>query len=154
MAMIKKKAKRTGKAGKSKAKAKRSAKGSAATRTKKQVDPSEVRKDIAQIVGSEAKNMTWAVVDEALKGQVAPTKFLFEVAGVYPPVTDGEQATHEEDCLAKTLLERLDIRKRPAQEEDEEPAATADVEEQEKSSEGAVDKAEGEKTGSDAVVRE
>ena len=151
--MIKKKAKRTGKAGKSKGKAKKSAKGSSASRTKKQVDPVEVRKDIAKIVGSGAKKVAKAVMEEAMKGQLAPAKYMFEVAGVYPPVTDGEQATQEEDCLAKTLLERLNIPKKPAPEEDDEPAATGHVDEGKKS-EGHSGETEIEKTGSDVVVTE
>ena len=149
--MIKKKAKRTGKAGKSKGKAKKSVKGSSASRTKKQVDPVEVRKDIAKIVGSGAKKVAKAVMEEAMKGQLAPAKYMFEVAGVYPPVTDGEQATEEEDCLAKTLLARLNIPKKPVQEEEDEPAATGHVDE-EKKSEQASDKAGSEKAESDVGV--
>ena len=48
---------------------------------KKQVDLVEVRRDITQIMGSEAKEMAQAVVGEALKGQLAPVKYLFEVSG-------------------------------------------------------------------------
>ncbi len=145
--MIKKKTKRVGKAGKSKAK--KSVARSGRLRSKKAVDPAEVRKDIAKIVGLEAMNMTEAVMEEAMKGLVAPTKFLFEVAGVFPPVMDGEQATQEEDCLAKTLLERLNIPKKPAPEEDEEPAGTVDGVEEEKSeiSEKAGDEGEAAVTG-------
>ncbi len=149
--MIKKKAKRAGKTEKGKAKAKKGKKRTGAPRTKKAVDPAEVRKDIARIVGSGAKKMAAAVMEEAFKGQLAPTKYLLEVAGVYPPVTDGEQATQEEDCLAKTLLERLNIPKKPALEEDEEPAGTGDVEGDEKA-EGAGDKSEGDKAGAVVVT--
>jgi len=145
---MKKKTKRAGKTGKGKAKAKN--KKPRAPRTRKAVDPAEVRKDIAKIVGLEAMNMTEAVMEEAMKGLVAPTKFLFEVAGVFPPAPDGEQATQEEDCLAKTLLERLNIPKKPVQEEDDEPAATGDVDE-EKSAE-TVEKTGDEKAGGDVVT--
>jgi hypothetical protein len=125
--MIKKKTKRAaGKKEKGKAKAKKGRKRTGVPRTKKAVNPAEVRKDIARIVGSGAKKMAAAVMEEAFKGQLAPTKYLLEVAGVYPPVTDGEQATQEEDCLAKTLLERLNIPKKPVVEEDEEPAGDVD----------------------------
>jgi hypothetical protein len=124
--MIKKKAKRAGKTEKGKAKAKKGRKGSCAAKGKKPLDPAEVRKDIAKIVGLEAMNMTEAVMEEAMKGLVAPTKFLFEVAGVFPPAANGEQATEEEDCLAKTLLARLNIPKKPAQDEEDEPAADVD----------------------------
>jgi len=148
--MIKKKAKRAGKAGKGKTKAKKSAKGSSTPKTKKPVNPAEVRKDIAKIVGSGAKKVAKAVMEGALKGQLAPARFLFEVAGVYPPVADGEQATQEEDCLAKTLLERLNIPKKPVQEEEDEPAATGDVDE-EKSPE-TVEKTGDEKAGGVVVT--
>jgi hypothetical protein len=62
-------------------------------KAKKQVDLVEVRKDVAQIVGSEAKQMALAVVDEALKGQLAPVRYLFEVSGLYSvDAGDGRQA--------------------------------------------------------------
>ena len=68
---------------------------------------------------------------------------------MYPAVTDGEQATEEEDCLAKTLLDRLNIPKKPAQEEDDEPAATADGDEE--NSTETVEKTGDEKAGADVV---
>jgi hypothetical protein len=109
--MIKKKAKSRAKknvAKKTKKTAtKTSAKKKSRGRSRKDLNPAEVRKDIAKIVGSGAKEMTVAVMNEAMKGQLAPAKYLFEVAGVYPPANDGTQATQEEDCLAKTLLDRL-----------------------------------------------
>jgi len=74
---------------------------------KKQADPAQVREEIAGIVKSGAKDITAAVMDQAMHGELAPAKYLFEVAGVYPPAGDGTQATEEEDCLAKTLLDRL-----------------------------------------------
>ncbi len=124
--MIKKKAKRAGKTEKGKAKAKKGRKGSCAAKGKKPLDPAEVRKDIAKLVGSRATKVAKAVMEGALKGQLAPARFLFEVAGVYPALTDGEQATEEEDCLAKTLLERLNIPEKPAPDEEDEPAADVD----------------------------
>jgi hypothetical protein len=48
------------------------------------------------------------------------------MAGVYPPSTDGNVSTTDEDCLAKTLLDRLNIPASPVvhdereKEEDEE----------------------------------
>lgn len=149
MAMIKKRAKRAGKTEKGKAKAKKGRTRAGVPRTKKAVDPAEVRKDIAKLVGSRATKVAKAVMEGALKGQLAPARFLFEVAGVYPALTDGEQATEEEDCLAKTLLERLNIPQKPVIEEDEEPAGTGDVEAEEKA-EGAGDKGGDDKAG--AVV--
>lgn len=74
---------------------------------KKGTDPAQVREEIAGIVKSGAINITAAVMDQAMHGELAPAKYLFEMAGVYPPASDGTQATEEEDCLAKTLLDRV-----------------------------------------------
>jgi len=120
--MIKKKAK-----GKTVAKktAKRKKSTPRAPRTKKQVNPAEVRNDIAKIVERGAKKIAKAVMSQAITGQLAPARYLFEVAGVYPPSTDGSHATADEDCLAKTLLHRLDIPDEPVVRDDEdEPLAS------------------------------
>jgi hypothetical protein len=82
-------------------------------RVKKHANPGEVRNDIAKIVESGAKKIAQAVMSQALTGQLAPAKFLFEVAKIYPEVADGSQATAEEDCLAKTLLHRLNLPEEP-----------------------------------------
>jgi len=99
-------------------------------RAKKETNPAEVRKEVSKIVASEAVQMTNAVVGEAKKGQLAPMKYLFEMAGVYPSTPNGEQATAEEDCLAKTLLDRLTA-PRKAEEADE------DAEEEESAGDAA-----------------
>ena len=118
--MIKKKAK--GKASATKGTKKK-------TRSKKAKTPAnsaEVRKDIAKIVKSGAKRITKAVMEQAMTGQLAPAKFLFEVAAIYPASTDGSEATTDEDCLAKTLLNRLDIPDKPiGRDEEDEPASSA-----------------------------
>ncbi|HKI27051.1 MAG TPA: hypothetical protein VKA07_12040 [Candidatus Sulfotelmatobacter sp.] len=115
-AMIKKKAKQ-------KSAAKAPAKKRPAQR--KQLDPAQVREEIAGMVKSGAKEITEAVMDQAMHGELAPAKYLFEVAKIYPAANDGEQATQEEDCLAKTLLARLDAAKKPAVKEDEDEAHEA-----------------------------
>jgi hypothetical protein len=98
--MIKKKAKRKTAAKKS-VKKKRPAKGA------KELNPAEVRKEVSQMVQAEATEMAAAVIGEGRKGQLAPVKYLFEMANIFPPAPDGEQATEEEDCLAKMLLAKL-----------------------------------------------
>jgi hypothetical protein len=93
------------------------------SRHKKQMDPAKVREEIAGIVKSGAKEITEAVMDQAIHGELAPAKYLFEVAGVYPPVSEGNQTPEEEDCLAKTLLDRIEPPKKapePEASEDEE----------------------------------
>jgi hypothetical protein len=108
------------------------------------------------MVESHANKMTQAVIDEGEKGQLATVKYLFEMAAIYPASTDGSQATEDEDCLARTLLTRLDLPTEPVgrDEEDEPlrmakpaPASGKDAGEKEsdkqsieqKSSEGATD---------------
>lgn len=120
LAMIKKKAK-------AKAATKKAAtKKKGAPKSKKEINPAEVRKEIAEMVGSEATSMAQAVIGEGKKGQLATVKYLFEVAEIYPPSTDGNQATKDEECLAKTLLDRLNIPDKPiALDEEEEPMKRA-----------------------------
>jgi hypothetical protein len=105
--------------------AKKTAKKKSTPKSKKEPNPTEVRKNIAIMVESEAETMAQAVIDEGKKGQLAPVKYLFEVAEIYPPSTDGSHATADEDCLAKTLLHRLNIPDEPiARDEEDEPTAT------------------------------
>jgi hypothetical protein len=97
---------------------------------KKEMNPTEVRRELSQIVMAGAVEMTTAVSVEAKKGQLAPTKYLLELAGVFPGNADGSVATDEEDCLAKTLLQRLNIPTEPVkldEDEDDEPIVIAAV---------------------------
>jgi hypothetical protein len=110
---------------KKKAKGK-SAKKAKKTRSSTKKDPAKVREEIAGMVRSEARDITEAVMDEAKKGELAPAKYLLEMAGVYPPATDGTQATPEEDCLARTLLDRLNVPPRKVASEEEETASVAE----------------------------
>jgi hypothetical protein len=109
--MIKKKAKKkiAGKAGRKKK-----------TGSKKPMDPGQVREQISGMVKSGAKEITRAVIGQAKMGQLAQAKYLFEVAKIFPAVNDGEAATAEEDCLAKTLLARIDAPKKPTETEERE----------------------------------
>jgi hypothetical protein len=106
--------------GKSKGKASTPAKKKSSRKSKKPVDLAEVRKEITNIVGSEATELAKAVVEEGRKGQLAPVKYLFEVAGLYPAM-EGSQAKPEEASLAKTLLHRLGILDQPVIIQDDEP---------------------------------
>ena len=54
-----------------------------------------------------------AVADKAGLGELAPTKFLFEVAHIYPQPPEGSVSTTNEDSLAKTLLDRLNVPDHP-----------------------------------------
>lgn len=116
--VVKKAGKKAVKKGKAKGKAK-SKKSS-----KKEFNPAEVRKEIAELVGLNAVDMVEAVIEEGMKGQLAPTKYMLEVAHIYPQVNDGSEATREEDCLAKTLLDRLNIPDTPVGRDEEEDFVT------------------------------
>ncbi len=112
--MIKKKAK-------GKSTAKTAAKKKNTSKHKKDLNPAEVRKDIAQMVDSAAATMAQAVIDEGKKGQLATVKYLFEMAEIFPQATDGSHATAEEESLAKTLLRRLDLPEEPVVRDEEDP---------------------------------
>ena len=113
--MMKKKKKRT-----TKAVGQKSAKKARKPEVKKDINLAEVRKQVSDIVQSEAAEMTQAVVQEGKKGQVAPVRYLFEMANIFPVQANAEQATDEEDCLAKILLSRMEAPSKPEKEEDDE----------------------------------
>lgn len=121
--MIKKKAK-SATAAKKPAKAKSSTK-------RRDSNPADVRKKVSKMVKEKAVAMAEKVIGKTAEGvpedlQLATVKYLFEVASIYPPQADQDSATEEEDCLAKTLLRRLNIPEEPIRrDEDEEDEATA-----------------------------
>ena len=82
-------------------------------RPRKEKTSAEVRRDIAKLVKAHAEKMAGAVIGEGEKGQLSPMKYLFEVANIYPEAGDGNEATADEDSLAKTLLERLGVPTQP-----------------------------------------
>jgi len=110
---------------KSKAAAKKTSKKKSPAKPKQETNPAEVRKEVAKMVEAEATEMAQAVIGETKKGQLAPLKYLFEMASIYPPAPDGSQATTEEDCLAKILLDGLKIPIKPAAEKTDETSEAA-----------------------------
>ena len=104
--MMKKKAK-------GKAATKKTPKKKSGSKKSKQLNPAEVRKDISLMVEEGAAEMAHAVIEEGKKGQLAPVRFLLELARIFPPPTDGSEATTEDESLAKTLLRRLDLPDEP-----------------------------------------
>jgi hypothetical protein len=121
---------------------------------KQELNPAGVRKDISQMVESEATTMAQAVIDEGKKGQLATVKYLFEMASIFPPSTDGSHATADEDCLAKTLLRRLDLPEEPVgrDEEDDVKAVSADKPVTEEKREADSKAETGEGSGESATV--
>ncbi len=68
-----------------------------------------VRQKIANHVGGKALQMVRVLTtDAAIKGNLSAMKYLFEMVGLFP--ASGPQAgPQEQDCLARTLLERLGL---------------------------------------------
>jgi len=107
--MMKKKGK-----GKSKSETKKTTKkGSPKDKNDKDLNPEECRKDIARMVEAELGDLAQAVIDEGKKGQLATVKYLLEVAHIYPKAPEGTVSNTDEESLAKTLLDRLDIPDHP-----------------------------------------
>ena len=106
--MMKKKGK-SKKSGTSKDAAKKPARRRRRSTSGKQLDPLKVREDIAGIIKSRARKIAIAVAGKAGLGELAPTKFLFEVAHIFPQPPEGTVSTMDEESMAKTLLDRLNI---------------------------------------------
>ena len=87
-------------------------KSTKATETK-ELNPAQVLKDISALVEAEATELAEAVIGEGMKGQLSPVKFLFEMAHIFPQPTDESLTGKDEDSLAETLLDRLNIPKHP-----------------------------------------
>jgi hypothetical protein len=119
----------TKKKAKGKTAAKPAAKKKNAGKDKQELNPAEMRNELAGMVGLAAVLMTQAAINEGKKGQLATVKYLLEMAQIYPLSTDGSHATENEDSLARTLLNRLDIPDEPIarDEEDAPKAATSTV---------------------------
>jgi hypothetical protein len=113
MKKSKKKGKEAGKAKKKKS-----------TKPRKVKSPAEVRQDISKLVSQHAMKMAQAVVGEGEKGQLAPTKYLLELAGVFP-ASDGSAPTEQEESLAETLFRKLNVPTTPVKLNDEEDEVVA-----------------------------
>ena len=106
--------------------AKKASKKKRSPKPKKEPNSAEVRKNISAMVKTDAEEMAQAVIEEGKKGQLAPVKYLFELCRIFPPSTDGNETTKEEDSLAKTLLNRLDLPDEPiVRDEDDMPVRVA-----------------------------
>jgi hypothetical protein len=85
--------------------------GTAATR--KEVDLDALREKIARHVSRKGLAMVKTTTEEVVKvGNLAALKYLFELIGVYPGGRAPIAEEADSDDLARTLLSRLDLRKR------------------------------------------
>lgn len=110
----------TKKKGNSKAVGKKSAKKRTAAKKKKELSAAEVREDITHRIRVRAAILAEKVMDEGEKGQLAPLKYFFEMAKIFPETNDGSEVSKDEESLAKTLLDRLNIPHEPAKQLDDE----------------------------------
>ncbi len=70
-------------------------------------DLAQVRRQIADIVGSGAIGMVETTIGQVGKGHYLGMKYLFEMIGLYPATSTNDAA--EEDSLAAVLLRRLGL---------------------------------------------
>ncbi len=133
---------------KGKATKKKAAKTKSCLRSKRERNPVAVHNDIARIVESGAKRITKAVMEQAMAGQLAPAKFLLEMAQIFPKATDGSFSTTEEESLAATLLRRLDLPLEPVMRDEEDLPKSATS--PEKPAAKPEDEVEEKKSGSEA----
>jgi len=89
----------------------------------KDVNLAEVRRDMKNIVGGAAREITHAVVVEAKKGQLTTAKYLFEATGIYPVVEDGDSVDNpDEDTFAQRIVRRLGLPEGPLPKNDDDDA--------------------------------
>lgn len=115
------------KQGKGKRTAKKSAaKKRARAKPKKPADMVQARSNISNLVRKASDEIAKEVIETAKKGELAPTKYLFELAGLYP-VTEATAGKPEAESFAETLMNRLGGLPEPAvaEEEDQEEAEGA-----------------------------
>ncbi len=80
-------------------------------------DMGAVRQRISKIVTGAAENIAKKLVNKAEDGELAHSKYLFEMAGVYP-MQDAGGKPPEEESLAKTLLQRMGLPTTPVIEDE------------------------------------
>ena len=103
-------------------------------RTKQAVDGAQARENIKSKVRDSAEKIASGLIKVAEEGQLAPAKYLFEVAGVYP-VT--EETGLPEKSLAYLLLKRLGLPTKPTDDDEHEVKSENGVRETHGGSESA-----------------
>jgi len=72
------------------------------------VDLEEARERVHSMAVRASVEIVQGLIQAAVRGQAAPAKYLFEIAGVYP-VPEDTGSEGEEKFLAETLLKRLGL---------------------------------------------
>ena len=95
-----------------------------APEVKAPLDFVEVRKNIANLVGSSASDIAKRAIEGAKNGELAQIKYWFEAVGLYPATE--ETLSKPEDSPAYALLRRMLLPANPVTgEEDRSPASSA-----------------------------
>jgi hypothetical protein len=68
----------------------------------------EVREEIDRLIRTSAQEIAKALIDAAMLGEVAPAKYLFEAAGLYP-ATEKTLPKPQGESLAERLLKRMGL---------------------------------------------
>jgi hypothetical protein len=103
------------------------------------VDFVEARKNIATLVRMSANAIAAGLIAQARSGELAPTKYLFELVGLYPATQ--ETASKPENSLAYALLKRMGLPTDPVDaEEDAEPGLVSRAAEPVAGAEGGAEK--------------
>jgi hypothetical protein len=88
-------------------------------------DAAQVRENLKRQVRGSAEKIADGLISVAEAGQLAPAKYLFEVAGLYPAT---EETGPRENSLAYVLLKRLGLPTEPmTREKEEEQRLNAEV---------------------------
>jgi hypothetical protein len=84
------------------------------------IDFVEARKNVAALVRMAANEIAVGLIAQAKSGELAPAKYLFELAGLYPATP--ETSSKPENSLAYALLKRMGLPTDPVDaEEDDKP---------------------------------
>jgi hypothetical protein len=99
--------KKSGKVGQRKTKTAKP--GSKKRTSRKPMDPVKVREEIRSVVAAASRKIAEAVTGECMKGQLAPTKYLWEMTGVFPVAenTSEEEKPKEEEQYGESLMRML-----------------------------------------------
>jgi hypothetical protein len=76
------------------------------------VNTAKVRENIKNMVWNAAEAIAIGLIGAAASGELAPTRYLFEAAGLYP-VNEETKGNPQEDSLAYTLLKHLGLPTEP-----------------------------------------
>jgi len=136
------------KQGKGKGTAKKAAKQRAPAKPKKPADMVQARSNISNLVRKASDEIAKEMIETAKKGELARAKYLFELAGLYPPNEETAPKT-EAESLAQIVIKGLGGPVEPEVVEEEEAEAESASAQEAEQADGAEDCGS---SGSDSVA--